>query len=185
VAVPTAKRPTTGTTGTTPAAKPPDTSNGYDDKEARDFANAAGMPQLLWTRQDQQAKGPKTAAADIAKEVSAYHRMIVEKFVANMSVPNSATLVENSSINYIYLISFTIDAKGKISNINSAKSVGSINAVTLTDDNENAVMTASIKRAVAACSPVKTPPTGMAPWYMMLKYEPNSGKVFVTNISSL
>ena len=184
VPVPGAKGPTTGTTKAATPAKTAESANAYDEKEAAEFSKAAGIPQYLWTKQDQPAKGA-TSPAEIAKEVKAYHRMFVEKFVANMSVPNSATLVENSSTNYVYLISFTIDAKGKIINVDSVKSFGQLNAVNLADDNENATMTNSIKIAVIKCSPVKTPPTGIAPWYMLLKYEPNSGKVFVTNVTGL
>jgi hypothetical protein len=184
VAVPTAKQPTTGTAATK-VATPVDNSGTYDEKEASEFANAAGLPQYLWNRQSSTTKGQKDATAELAKEVKAYHRMLVEKFVANMSVPNSATLVENSTTNYLYLVSFTIDAKGKINNVNSVKSFGPLNAVNLADDNENALMTSSVKGAISKCSPVKLPPSGVAPWYMLLKYEPNSGKVFVTNVNAI
>jgi hypothetical protein len=183
VAVPTKNRPTTGTshTQTPPAATPVDL--GYDDKAAEAFAGAVTVPQLVWTRQDPVTKGQK--AVNTSKEMHAYNRGLVEKFVSNMVVPNNATLVENSTAQYLYLISFTIDAKGKIIHINSEKSYGQYNALNLADDNENAAMTASITKALAKCSPVKVPPAGISPWYMLLRYEPNTGKVFVAHLNTI
>ena len=117
--------------------------------------------------------------------MAAYNKGLVEKFVSNMTVPNSATLVENSSNQYVYLVSFMIDSKGKIKNISTEKSYGQFTAVNLADDTENATMTASITQALGKCSPVKVPPSGISPWYMLLKYEPNTGKVFVANLNTI
>lgn len=184
---PTKGQPTTGTTAaaTTPAtSQPAATSNVYDEKAAQAFADSVGLPQYVWTKQENATAAGKAKAALISKEMAAYNKSIVEKFVANMTVPNSATLVENSSNQYVYLISFTIDGSGKISKINSERSFGQFNALHLADDNENAAMTNSITTALAKCSPLKVPPVGTSPWYMLLKFEPNTGKVFVANLNS-
>lgn len=184
---PTKGQPTTGTTAaaTTPAtSQPAATSNVYDEKAAQAFADSVGLPQYVWTKQENATAAGKAKAALISKEMAAYNKSIVEKFVANMTVPNSATLVENSSNQYVYLISFTIDGSGKISKINSERSFGQFNALHLADDNENAAMTNSITSALAKCSPLQVPPVGTSPWYMLLKFEPNTGKVFVANLNS-
>jgi hypothetical protein len=187
VAVPTTKRPTTGTsTAKTPAAAASAAANlGYDDRAAQDFADGVSTPQLVWTRQDPATKGQKASALNATKEMASYNKLLVEKFVANMSVPNSATLVENSSTEYLYLLSFTIDIKGKISHIHAEKTYGKLNAVNLGDDRENAGITNSMVSALNKCSPLKVPPTGISPWYMLLKYEPNTGKVFVANLNTI
>jgi hypothetical protein len=189
VPLPTSPRPTTGTKGSSAAvttAKPSDVNpTSYDDKDAKIFADSLSMTQYVWTRQDKETKGQKVDALNASKEMAAYNRFLVEKFVANMTVPSSATLVENSSSQYVYLLSFTIDAKGKINNINPEKSFGPFKAVTLADDGENGMMIASMTKALAKCSPVKVPPGGVPPWYMLLKYEPNTGKVFIANMNSI
>ena len=159
-------------------------SAGYDDKAAQSFADSVSMPQYVWTRKDAATKGHK-ASALATKEMAEYNKTLVEKFVANMTVPNQATLVDNSQSNYVYLISFTVDAKGKIAHINSEKSYGQFNAVNLADDNTNRAMLATITQALTRCSPVAVPPAGDAPWYMLLKYEPNTGKVFVANLNTI
>ena len=143
------------------------------------------MPQYVWTRNDKATKGQKTDALNASKEMSAYNKQLVEKFVANMVVPNNATLVENSQSKYLYLISFTIDAKGKISHINSEKTYGNFNAVNLADDDENKTMTNAITQALSKCSPLAVPPAGIAPWYMLLRFEPNTGKVYVANLNTI
>lgn len=159
--------------------------NEYDDKEAQSFADSVGNPQYVWTRQDTETKGKKAAALNASKEMHEYNRKLVENFVSHMTVPNSATLVENSSNKYVYLFSFTIDSKGKISHIHSENSYGQFTALNLADDSENSKMTASITDALAKCSPVKVPPAGISPWYMLLRYEPNTGKVFVANLNTI
>jgi hypothetical protein len=188
VPVPSVHRPTTGTKGNATAtpAKPVDTSGIYDEKEATDFATSVGAPAYLWNKQpDKTIKTQKAEANTSSKEMAAYNKSLVQKFVSNMSVPNSATLVESSSANYLYLLSFTIDADGKIKNINSEKSAGPLSAVNLADDTENASMTSTITSALTKCSPVKKPTAGLPPWNMMLKYEPNTGKVFVSQVNAL
>ena len=185
VALPSKNRPTTGTTPAKPATPAPVADLGYDAKSAQAFADSVGNPQYVWTRQDKATKGQKATAVNATSEASAYNRGLVEKFVANMTVPNSATLVENSASQYVYLLSFMIDEKGKIKNINSEKQFGPCTAVNLADDGENATMTASITQALAKCSPVKVPSAGVPPWYMLLKYEPNTGKVFVANLNTI
>jgi len=175
---------TTTTTGAAAATVAPATSTGYDETAAQAFIDSVSSPQYVWTKQEKTKKS-KASAANTSKEMAAYNRTIVEKFVANMSVPNSATLVENSSSKYVYLLSFTIDAKGKISKINSESSYGPFTAVHLADDSENSLMTNSAIQALSKCSPVKVPPAGTAPWYMLLKYDPNTGKVFVAHLNSI
>jgi hypothetical protein len=186
VAVPSASHGTTGTkTGTTAAPKGPDVNPyGYDEKEAKEFAAAASMPQFLWTKQD-TARGQKSVALNDKKEMSDYHKTFVEKFVSKMEVPSTATLVESASAKYLYLYSFAIDKSGKIININSENSYGPFTAVHLADDNENAALSSAVAKALAKCSPVKVPPVGNAPWYMLLKYEPDTGKVFVSHLNSM
>jgi hypothetical protein len=187
--IPQAKQTTksTTTTTTTTATTPAATSNStiYDDKEAKDFADNVTMPQYVWTRNDKKTKGQKTDALNASKEMSAYNRQLVEKFVANMVVPNNATLVESSQSKYLYLISFTIDGKGKINHVNSEKTYGSFNAVNIADDNENKMMTSAITQALSKCSPLAVPPAGIAPWYMLLRFEPNTGKVYVANLNTI
>jgi len=181
---PTKTQPTTGTAAATPATGTAVSATSYDETAARVFADAVSQPQYIWNQQTSSKKG-KTSAANVSKELASYNRTIVEKFVANMSVPDSATLVENSSAMYVYLLSFSIDAKGNISKIKSESTFGPFTALHLADVNENAKMTSSVVQALSKCSPVPPLPTGVPPWYMLLRYEPNSGKVFVANCNTI
>jgi len=159
-------------------------STAYDEIAAKVFADAVSQPQYVWNQADSKKKG-KTSVANVSKELAAYNRTIVEKFVANMTVPDGSTLVENSSAMYVYLMSFSVDAKGNISKIKSESTFGPFTALHLADDGENSKMTAGVVQALSKCSPLPKPPAGTPPWYMLLRYEPNTGKVFVANLNTI
>jgi hypothetical protein len=157
----------------------------YDEAGAKAFADSVSMPQYLWTRREVETKGQKIVAVNTSKEMAAFNRGIAEKFSSSLIIPNSATLVESTTPNYVYLFSFTIDAKGKITHINNENSFANIKAVNMADPNENGAFVSAISSAIGHCAPALPPADVKAPVYMILRYEASSGKTYVANLNTI
>jgi hypothetical protein len=124
------------------------------------------------------------ASSEQLNRLDSYIKDLSQAIQTNVAVPGSAQLVETANRKYSYLVSFVVKNSGQISNITTEKQVGTLTSVPLADDEENSQVEKAITRALGKVSPVKVPPAGFAPWYMLLKYDLSSGNVFVACLNA-
>ncbi len=165
----------------------------YDEEAAKAFSEAISTePQYVWLSPDRPSPAAQSkfqqnrvlASTETLNRLDSYIKDLSQSIQANVSVPGSAQLVETANRKYSYLISFVVKNSGQISNITSEKQVGALSSVPLADDDENSQVVKAITKALGKVSPVKVPPAGFAPWYMLLKYDVNSGNVFVACLNA-
>lgn len=165
----------------------------FDEKAFRTFVDSLKEPQYVWLSPDRSSaavdpknafKQTKTLAnADQLGAMDSYIKDLTTRVQANLSVPSTATLVE-SNLKYSYLITFTIREKGQIANFQVEKQIGPFTTVPLADDNESASVVQAINNALTKATPMPTPPVGFAPWYMVLQYDVNSGRMILACLNS-
>lgn len=165
----------------------------YDESAAKAFSQAVNNePQYVWLSPDRPSPASQSkfqqnrvlASTEQLSRLDSYIKDLSQSIQTNVSVPGSAQLVETANRKYSYLVSFVVKNSGQISNITTEKQVGTLTSVPLADDEENSQVEKAITRALGKVSPVKVPPAGFAPWYMLLKYEVNSGNVFVACLNA-
>ncbi len=165
----------------------------YDESAAKAFSQAVSSePQYVWLSPDRPSAASQSkfqqnrtlASSEQLNRLDSYIKDLSQSIQTNVSVPGSAQLVETANRKYSYLVSFVVKNSGQISNITSEKQVGTLTSVPLADDEENSQVEKAITRALGKVSPVKVPPAGFAPWYMLLKYDLNSGNVFVACLNA-
>jgi hypothetical protein len=164
----------------------------YDPAAVRAFSQAVGgTPQYVWlsapkttTVNQYQIKESKLLPTATTSAFDTYIKDLTKRVESNLSVPQSAQLVEMTNRKYKYLISFMVKSNGQISNITSEKQAGSITSEPLADDGENAQIVQALSRALTRSAPVKTPPSGFAPWYMVMQYDVNSGKLLLACLNA-
>ncbi len=165
----------------------------YDEAAAKDFSEAVSTePQYVWLSPDRPSAASQSkfqqnrvlASTETLNRLDTYIKDLSQSIQANVSVPGSAQLVETANRKYSYLVSFVVKNSGQISNINTEKQVGALSSVPLADDDENSQVVKAITKALGKVSPVKVPPAGFAPWYMLLKYDVSSGSVFVACLNA-
>ena len=165
----------------------------YDETAAKAFSDAVSTePQYIWLSPDRPSPASQSkfqqnrvlASTETLNRLDSYIQDLSQSIQANMSVPGSAQLVETANRKYSYLVSFVVKNSGQISNITTEKQVGNLSSVRLADDNENSQVEKAITKALGKVSPVKVPPAGFAPWYMLLKYDVNSGRVLVACLNA-
>ena len=191
----TASTTTTDGTTTTVRRKKRRKADGpaYDEAAAKAFSEAVSTePQYVWLSPDRPSPAAQSkfqqnrvlASTETLNRLDTYIKDLSQSIQANVSVPGSAQLVETANRKYTYLVSFVVKNSGQISNITSEKQVGALSAVPLADDDENGQVVKAITKALGKVSPVKVPPAGFAPWYMLLKYDVSSGNVFVACLNA-
>ncbi len=165
----------------------------YDEAAAKAFSEAISTePQYVWLSPDRPSPAAQSkfqqnrvlASTETLNRLDSYIKDLSQSIQANVSVPGSAQLVETANRKYSYLVSFVVKNSGQISNITTEKQVGALSSVPLADDDENGQVVKAITKALGKVSPVKVPPAGFAPWYMLLKYDVNSGNVFVACLNA-
>ncbi len=165
----------------------------YDESAAKAFSQAVSSePQYVWLSPDRPSAASQSkfqqnrvlASSEQLNRLDSYIKDLSQAIQTNVAVPGSALLVETANRKYTYLVSFVVKNSGQISNITTEKQVGTLTSVPLADDEENSQVEKAITRALGKVSPVKVPPAGFAPWYMLLKYEVNSGNVFVACLNA-
>ncbi len=165
----------------------------YDVAAAKEFTKAvSSSPQYVWLSPDRPSPASQTqfkqnrllATAEQLNKLDTYIKDLTQRIQNNLSVPGTAQLVETSNRKYNYLVSFVVKNNGQITNINNEDKAGTLTAVTLSDDTENSDVVQAINRALIKSSPVKVPPAGFAPWYMLMKYDVNTGKVLVACLNA-
>lgn len=165
----------------------------YDETAAKAFSEAISTePQYVWLSPDRPSPAAQSkfqqnrvlASTETLNRLDSYIKDLSQSIQANVSVPGSAQLVETANRKYSYLVSFVVKNSGQISNITTEKQVGALSSVPLADDDENGQVVKAITKALGKVSPVKVPPAGFAPWYMLLKYDVNSGSVFVACLNA-
>ncbi|MBA4074253.1 MAG: hypothetical protein C0508_04365 [Cyanobacteria bacterium PR.023] len=165
----------------------------YDEAAAKAFSEAISTePQYVWLSPDRPSPAAQSkfqqnrvlASTETLNRLDTYIKDLSQSIQANVSVPGSAQLVETANRKYSYLVSFVVKNSGQISNITNEKQVGALSSVPLADDDENGQVVKAITKALGKVSPVKVPPAGFAPWYMLLKYDVNSGNVFVACLNA-
>lgn len=165
----------------------------YDEAAAKAFSEAISTePQYVWLSPDRPSPAAQSkfqqnrvlASTETLNRLDSYIKDLSQSIQANVSVPGSAQLVETANRKYSYLVSFVVKNSGQISNITTEKQVGALSSVPLADDDENSQVVKAITKALGKVSPVKVPPAGFAPWYMLLKYDVNSGTVFVACLNA-
>lgn len=165
----------------------------YDEAAAKAFSEAVSTePQYVWLSPDRPSPAAQSkfqqnrvlASTETLNRLDSYIKDLSQSIQANMSVPGSAQLVETANRKYSYLVSFVVKNSGQISNVTTEKQVGALSSVPLADDDENSQVEKAITKALSKVSPVKVPPAGFAPWYMLLKYDVNSGSVFVACLNA-
>ena len=165
----------------------------YDESAAKAFSQAVSSePQYVWLSPDRPSPASQSkfqqnrvlASSEQLSRLDSYIKDLSQSIQTNVAVPGSAQLVETANRKYTYLVSFVVKNSGQISNITTVKQVGTLTSVPLADDEENSEVEKAITRALGKVSPVKVPPAGLAPWYMLLKYEVNSGNVFVACLNA-
>ncbi len=165
----------------------------YDVAAAKAFSQAvSSSPQYVWLSPDRPSPASQTqfkqnrvlASAEQLNRLDTYIKDLTQRIQTNLSVPGSAQLVETSNRKYNYLVSFVVKNNGQITNITSQDKAGTLTAVTLSDDTENSDIVQALTRALTKSSPVKVPPAGFAPWYMLMKYDVTSGKVLVACLNA-
>lgn len=165
----------------------------YDEAAAKAFSEAISTePQYVWLSPDRPSPAAQSkfqqnrvlASTETLNRLDSYIKDLSQSIQANVSVPGSAQLVETANRKYSYLVSFVVKNSGQISNITTEKQVGALSSVPLADDDENSQVVKAITKALGKVSPVKVPPAGFAPWYMLLKYDVNSGNVFVACLNA-
>ncbi len=168
-------------------------SPAYDESAAKAFSQAVSSePQYVWLSPDRPSPASQSkfqqnrvlASSEQLNRLDSYIKDLSQSIQTNLSVPGSAQLVETANRKYSYLISFVVKNSGQITNISSEKQVGTLSSVPLADDDENGQVVKAISRALGKVSPVKVPPAGFAPWYMLLKYDVNSGNVMVACLNA-
>lgn len=188
---------TTTTDGTTTTVRRKKRRKGdgpaYDEAAAKAFSEAISTePQYVWLSPDRPSPASQSkfqqnrvlASTETLNRLDTYIKDLSQSIQANVSVPGSAQLVETANRKYSYLVSFVVKNSGQISNITNEKQVGALSSVPLADDDENGQVVKAITKALGKVSPVKVPPAGFAPWYMLLKYDVNSGNVFVACLNA-
>lgn len=175
------------------AATEKSTTPAFDDKAFREFVGSLKEPQYVWLSPDHASaavdpknafKQTKTLAnADQLGRMDNYIKELTGKVQSYLSVPSTATLVESNQ-KYIYLITFTLRERGQMANFRVEPQLGPFSTVPLADDNESNAVVGAINKALTKASPMPTPPVGFAPWYMVLKYEVNSGKVMLACLNA-
>lgn len=151
-------------------------------------------PQYVWLSPDRSSaavdpknafKQTKTLAnADQLSRMDSYIKDLTNKVQANLVVPSTATLVESTNRKYSYLITFTLRERGQMANFQVEKQLGPYTTVALADDNESAAVVSAINKALTSASPMPTPPVGFAPWYMVMQYDVNSGRIILACLNS-
>jgi hypothetical protein len=185
---------------TAPAAAATTNSNNaaaapaFDEKAFRSFVDSLKEPQYVWLSPDRSSaavdpknafKQTKTLAnADQLSRMDSYIKDLTNKVQANLVVPSTATLVESTNRNYSYLITFTLRERGQMANFQVEKQLGPFTTEALADDNESAAVVSAINKALTSASPMPTPPVGFAPWYMVMKYDVNSGHIILACLNS-
>lgn len=184
------KRKTTTTITTETAV------DNYDAAAVRAFSQAVGgTPQYVWlsapkaaagvTVGQYQLKENKLLASSVKSSAfDAYIKDLTKLIESNLSVPQSSQLVEMTNRKYKYLISFVVKNNGQISNIVSEKQAGSITSEPLADDGENSQVVNALSRALTRSAPLKTPPSGFAPWYMVMQYDVTTGRVLLACLNA-
>jgi hypothetical protein len=181
--------PAAAATPSTAAAAP-----AFDEKAFRSFVDSLKEPQYVWLSPDRSSaavdpknafKQTKTLAnADQLSRMDSYIKDLTNKVQANLVVPSTATLVESTNRNYSYLITFTLRERGQMANFQVEKQLGPFTTEALADDNESAAVVSAINKALTSASPMPTPPVGFAPWYMVMKYDVNSGRIILACLNS-
>ncbi|CAN5247377.1 hypothetical protein BH11CYA1_BH11CYA1_05580 [soil metagenome] len=165
----------------------------YDESAAKAFSQAVSSePQYVWLSPDRPSPASQSkfqqnrvlASTEQLSRLDSYIKELSQSIQGNLYVPGSAQLVETTNRKYSYLISFVVKNNGQITNVTSEKQVGTLTSTPLADDDENGQVVKAITKALAKVSPVKVPPAGFAPWYMLLKYEVSSGKVLVACLNA-
>lgn len=165
----------------------------YDESAAKAFSQAVSSePQYVWLSPDRPSPASQSkfqqnrvlASSEQLNRLDSYIKDLSQAIQTNVAVPGSAQLVETANRKYSYLVSFVVKNSGQISNITTEKQVGTLTSVPLADDEENSQVEKAITRALGKVSPVKVPPAGFAPWYMLLKYDLSSGNVFVACLNA-
>lgn len=165
----------------------------YDESAAKAFSQAVSSePQYVWLSPDRPSAASQSkfqqnrvlASSEQLNRLDSYIKDLSQAIQTNVAVPGSAQLVETTNRKYSYLVSFVVKNSGQISNITTEKQVGTLTSVPLADDEENSQVEKAITRALSKVSPVKVPPAGFAPWYMLLQYDVNSGNVFVACLNA-
>lgn len=185
---------------TAPAAAATTNSNtaaaapAFDEKAFRSFVDSLKEPQYVWLSPDRSSaavdpknafKQTKTLAnADQLSRMDSYIKDLTNKVQANLVVPSTATLVESTNRKYSYLITFTLRERGQMANFQVEKQLGPYTTVALADDNESAAVVSAINKALTSASPMPTPPVGFAPWYMVMQYDVNSGRIILACLNS-
>lgn len=181
--------PAAAATPSTAAAAP-----AFDEKAFRSFVDSLKEPQYVWLSPDRSSaavdpknafKQTKTLAnADQLSRMDSYIKDLTNKVQANLVVPSTATLVESTNRNYSYLITFTLRERGQMANFQVEKQLGPFTTEALADDNESAAVVSAINKALTSASPMPTPPVGFAPWYMVMKYDVNSGRIILACLNT-
>jgi len=165
----------------------------YDISAAKEFSQAvSASPQYVWLSPDRPSPASQyqfkqnrvLASTEQLGRLDSYIKDLTRRIQSNLSVPQTAQLVEMSNRKYNYLVSFVVKNNGQIANVTTEKQAGSLTAVPLADDSENSDVVKALTRALTKSAPVKVPPAGFAPWYMLMKYDVNSGKLFVACLNA-
>jgi len=165
----------------------------YDTAAAKEFTLAvSSSPQYVWLSPDRPSPASQShfrqkrvlASTETLGRLDTYIKDLTQRIQTNLTVPSSAQLVETSNRKYNYLVSFVVKNSGQIANVTTEDKVGTLSAVPITDDSENNSIVQALKSALAKSAPVKVPPAGFAPWYMLMKYDVTTGKVLVACLNA-